>query len=76
MPYEALIFTGGDWCAEKCRALLAEYNGNTRPALILAADSGYKKALALPRTEGKLLRDCRTMTEEYLALYREKLCTK
>lgn len=36
----------------------------------------YKKALALPRTEGKLLRDCRTMTEEYLALYREKLCTK
>jgi len=47
MPYEALIFTGGDWCAEKCRALLTEYNGTTPPKLILAADSGYKKALAL-----------------------------
>ena len=47
MPYEALIFTGGDWCAEKCRTLLTEYNGTTPPKLILAADSGYKKALAL-----------------------------
>ena len=47
MPYEALIFTGGDWCAEKCRTLLTEYNGTAAPKLILAADSGYKKALAL-----------------------------
>ena len=47
MAYDAWIFTGGDWCAEKCRALLTEYNGTTPPSLILAADSGYKKALAL-----------------------------
>ena len=61
MPYEALIFTGGDWCAEKCRALLAEYNGNTRPALILAADSGYKKALALDIVPDLLVGDFDSM---------------
>ena len=61
MPYEALIFTGGDWCAEKCRALLMEYNGTTPPKLILAADSGYKKALALDIVPDLLVGDFDSM---------------
>ncbi len=59
MAYDGLIFTGGDWCADKCRALLDEYG--VRPALVLAADSGYKKALALDLVPDYLVGDFDSM---------------
>lgn len=43
MVYDAWIFTGGDWHADACLALLSTL---PRPKQILAADAGYKKALA------------------------------
>lgn len=43
MVYDAWIFTGGDWHMDACLALLSTL---PRPKQILAADAGYKKALA------------------------------
>lgn len=43
MVYDAWIFTGGDWHADACLALLSTL---PRPQQIFAADAGYKKALA------------------------------
>ncbi len=43
MVYDAWIFTGGDWHADACLSLLSTL---PRPKQILAADAGYKKALA------------------------------
>jgi len=60
-PFDAWIFTGGDWSSEKCRALLEEYSGGIRPRLILAADSGYKKALALEIVPDLLVGDFDSM---------------
>ncbi len=59
MAYEGWIFTGGDWCADKCRALLAEVGGT--PKRILAADSGYKKALDLDLVPDYLVGDFDSM---------------
>ena len=43
MVYDAWIFTGGDWHMDACLALLSTL---PHPKQILAADAGYKKALA------------------------------
>lgn len=43
MAYDAWIFTGGDWHEDKCLALLRSLS---QPSRIIAADAGYKKALA------------------------------
>ncbi len=72
MGYDGWIFTGGDWYREKCRALLDECGGT--PVLILAADSGYKKALALDLSPDYLVGDFDSMDKpetlpEKTALY-------
>ena len=48
----ALVFTGGAWNPEKIRGTLPE-----NPYIILAADSGYRKAEALGLTPHKLVGD-------------------